>query len=491
MISDIKRIKIQECEAQIAELEKRLSELEKYGITPTMASSEKQLTAEEWQHLEQLMEAKKQLEKQKNKFFSSLFGKKKIDLQIGDISNKITDYISRENEYLQQSLFGLNGKIEGFSLKNQLSDFGLTKQQAMEILKANNIPIVIEADSLYEISNSDIATNHSFQANPQSNPDLSTLKDYALVHRTDYLPNNGRIQTAKEAGALNPNVRLELDKIGVLTGISGMNTVHFAVNGPVEAHNAGDWRNKAYAVIIPFPDMPISQLRCCNAVDTYIENGLDLPPSAVIVCPQEEMAKAQAQNPNQTVIGYAKGLDRTQSINYAIDLLEYKLQVIGGAKWANGQEQDEYYKQVEKAGLNVDANPHSASFFRRMVDATPRLEVFIDLIKKMITEDINLNLQEIEEQKGYNAIDFNAIDGMIYSQENSIVQFFNEVFRIIDTNLAPYGISVPQSIKQAINSNPNISQIKEQQETITRQVISSILDQANQIVYNNKQNKQL
>lgn len=489
MISNIKRIKIQECEAQIAELEKRLAELEKYGVEPVVDSSAKELTAEEWQHLEQLIQERKQLEKQKTKFFNSLFGKKKIDLQLGDISTKITDYISRENEYLQRTIFELKEKIGQISSKEQLSDFGLTKQQAMDVLKAHNMPIVIEMDSPSEINNINIASTHSFQAKPNSNPDLSVLKDYVLVHRTDYCPNNGRIKTYREVGALNPNARLELDKIGTLTGIHGMTTVHFAVNGPVTKHSAGDWRYKIYAVIIPFPDMPISQLRCCNAVDTYIENGLSLPPSAVIVCPEEEIMKVQTQNPNHTVIGYASELDRTQSVNYVIDLLGYKVQEIGAANWTNGQEQDKYYKQVEKTGLNVDANLHSISLFRRMVDATPRLDVLIDLIKKMITEDINLDLQEIEAQRGYNAIDFTEIDGCLLWSTDPI-KFFNEVFRIIDTNLAPYGISVPQNIKQVINSTPE-SQITNQQETIARQVISSILDQANQIVYNNKQNKQL
>lgn len=91
--------------------------------------------------------------------------------------------------------------------------------------------------------------------------------DLILVHRTNYLPNNGMVETTMTA----------------TKGRVPRDTVHFSVNHPVSGHLGGNWDEAAYTVLIPLTSISKAKIECFNLVDTWVRGDLMLPEGAVVL----------------------------------------------------------------------------------------------------------------------------------------------------------------------------------------------------------------
>lgn len=391
------------------------------------------------------------LAKEKKRFFNRLISRivlyeskaeVNLNLKINDLHLKRVKMCDEQNllkseiEKLQFDIKNLKDNVSVISTKDNLSELkkiGLDFKTACEVLKENNVPIILdESDLHYSVAgmHNQGFTTHDFRAQPKNTVDLSVMKDYVLVHKTRYYPKGGRIKTTKEAA--QPEVRaFALDKLGSVSFASERNTIHFAVNGEVGSHFYGNWEECKYAVLIPFPDMPVSQFRCGAVMDTYIEGGLNLPDSAIILCPIEEQSIVKEENPNQTVVGYS-GQFVTKYADAMSSYLGYKIENVGMWSWAHGGDVDEYYKKLEQTGLDIHVSPHFGTIEKSREDILPAVKNFIVMIKRIIENNILLDNDNLKTILSDNLIDFSMDDRLEF-----------EIRDLLNKELSQYGIIVP------------------------------------------------
>lgn len=429
------------------------------------------------------------LDKERKRFFNRLVSKivlykSKAEVilnsEIGRLKNKKFKMGNEQNllrteiEKLQFDIKKIEDSVSMVSTESNLSELkkiGLDFKTACEVLKENNIPFILdESDLHYSAAGMDNYgfSTHSFKAQPKNTVDLSVMKDYVLIHKTNYHPKGGRIKTRKEAA--QPEVRaFALDKLGSVEFAYERNTIHFAVNGEVGSHHYGNWDGCKYAVLIPFPDMPVSQLRCGAVMDTYIEGGLNLPDSAIILCPIEEQNIVKAENPNQTVVGY-NGQLVTKYADAMSSYLGYKIEHIGMWSWMHGGDMGEYYKKLEQTGLDIHVSPHTGTIEKAREDGLPAVKSFIVMIKRIIENNILLSNDDLKTILN---------DNLIYFGTDDRLEF--EIRDLLNKELSPYGINVPLNFNEFYKSNFDFR-------GIGFALRLNIINQAMQIVDNNLKN---
>ena len=175
------------------------------------------------------------------------------------------------------------------SAKN-LKDLGITFVEALDLLRKNNIPIVLnEEDKI-------ITENES---------DFSKEDAYILVHKTNYSPTDNEIKTQRNSKA-TINVEMKNDE-GISFSFSyktPRDTVHFCLNGEVTSHYFGNWDNTKYSVLLPLSAITEKEnMSSFRAEDTFFKGNVDIT-NGFILSPKEEIIEIQKNNPKSLVIGY-------------------------------------------------------------------------------------------------------------------------------------------------------------------------------------------
>lgn len=158
-------------------------------------------------------------------------------------------------------------------------------------------------------------------------------KDLIMVHKTDFLPINGVMYSARDTGAKTFVTFTLNGKNHQIEYLVGNDTLHFALNGPVRDHMLGNWNDKKYAILIPYNEVEKSNLLRLAPEDTYFQGKVNLPSSAIILCPKEEKEIVKKNNPNITVIGYDETISLNQAIECLIRYKKYKVKGISNDKW--------------------------------------------------------------------------------------------------------------------------------------------------------------
>ena len=135
-------------------------------------------------------------------------------------------YFSPETTKLEQEIRILKKQkeewkqntIETINNAKTLKDMGMSFNEASDILRKRNMPIVLtEADKV-------ITENDS---------NFENLSDLIFVHKTMYFPQDSTIRTAKDAGA-EMSQELEIDGQNyAISGKSERETLHFTLNTEV------------------------------------------------------------------------------------------------------------------------------------------------------------------------------------------------------------------------------------------------------------------
>ena len=158
-------------------------------------------------------------------------------------------------------------------------------------------------------------------------------RDLIMVHKTNFLPINGVMYSARDTGAKTFVTFTLNGKNHQIEYLVGNDTLHFALNGPVRDHMLGNWNDKKYAILIPYNEVEKSNLLHLAPEDTYFQGKINLPSSAIILCPTEEKEIVKKNNPNITVIGYDETISLNQAIECLIRYKKYKVKGISNDKW--------------------------------------------------------------------------------------------------------------------------------------------------------------
>lgn len=105
----------------------------------------------------------------------------------------------------------------------------------------------------------------------------------ALVHTTDYFPENGKIRTQASAQRDNPVRKVNRE------------TIHFTRNGIVGKHTGGSWEGKPFTVILP--QGPVKERFVAHGDhDTWVLGDLEMPNGSKIMVHEPSLTGEQKAN---------------------------------------------------------------------------------------------------------------------------------------------------------------------------------------------------
>lgn len=206
----------------------------------------------------------------------------------------------------------------------------------------------------------------------------TSTKDFILVHKTNYPPQNDTIKTAKSAGAKN---RFEIELDGQTYELEvpfERETIHFAVNGEVGSHTLGNWDSMKYAILIPFTDIPKEQVVNANTVDTFTYGDVSIPPTGYILCPAKEVEELKLQNPSANIIGY-EGDKVLGHPSLIIQQLGYQIEECGEHDWYDRNSGQQFAQIVQEDGYYWSR--HTGSKFERDQNRNTLANEVIEVLK--------------------------------------------------------------------------------------------------------------
>lgn len=320
----------------------------------------------------------------------------------------------------------LESLIEKYQSATVLEDFGLDLESAINLLKENNVPIVLT-------ENDKIIKN-----NPAN---YKSKEDFICVHKTDYMPNSEKIETAKNAGA---------ESNGYLWFFKGSNykvscntersTVHTCVNSEVSSHIFGNWDTKKYAVLIPLKDIKNEQIGGALSVDLFTKGDIQLTDDCWILCPEDEVENLKKANPHVQIMGY-EGNSVTGYANSLISNLGYHVETALDKHWENQENQEKFYEILKQEhGIENIGKLHMDTEYRSRDESNTKINAIVqiyDYINKqgLITEPEDI-FKLKESFTGFNSI---------YENPNL---FFEQMEKI--------GLGIPKHYQTIIKSKEEI-----------------------------------
>lgn len=162
-----------------------------------------------------------------------------LSKQLEDIHKKETEVIREQERKLNRNMtfdeyrkftsafseeiYELEKKIDSIEKANSLKELGLTFEEAIELLKNNEKDIILSEEDKKGFC--------------EMNTKLKDKRDFVCVHKTNYIPTDNRIKTAKEANVIlktNVDINGEEQEIEYK---NERNTIHFCMNGEVSSHS--------------------------------------------------------------------------------------------------------------------------------------------------------------------------------------------------------------------------------------------------------------
>lgn len=276
----------------------------------------------------------------------------KGDLNFNEIMAQIIDLFLTYKEDLMNS--------------DSLKSLKISLKDAIKYLKARNLPVLLTEADKVKIKN------------PIS---FESAENFVLVHKTNKLIINNRLKTEYEEGLEKQFV---LTKFGSVFYQGGNNTIKFTING--EKKDGCTFR---YAVIIPFNDAPISQLKATSTIGTYFESGISLPESAYILCPLKDYKIIKNLNKTSNIIPY-DGYDVTGYAELVVGMMGKKIEEISENGWVC--KEDEYkFKQSTPFGTSE----YQGSLEEMIAKSSIELNKLSALIETILDKKIEVTGEDI------------------------------------------------------------------------------------------------
>lgn len=155
-------------------------------------------------------------------------------------------------------------------------------------------------------------------------------EDLALVHLTNYFPNN-KIVSSFEGGKISNGFLMIDGKKYNYSVPQYRNTIHFTLNGPVESHPYGSWNEMNYVVIEPLK-YHINDVINLSTVDTYFYKSLKLSKDAFILIRKDAFDSIDKKLLDAKNIIVFSG-NQNNVVNEILLYLGYNPQKIGMHNW--------------------------------------------------------------------------------------------------------------------------------------------------------------
>lgn len=273
----------------------------------------------------------------------------------------------RKYEAKLSELESIKNKYAGAMCIQQL---GYDLQTAIAMLRQHSLSEVITEKEVQE------------KVVMRTKPPISETTGLILIHKTNYVPNNGIIKSVKAANVYR-NIEVQIAGHTIPMRIQlGRDTVHFSVNGEVQEHAEGNaWDSCKYAVLIPFNDISREQYACVRANDTYTKGSVTLSNNSWILVPQGEAATVRKNNPNVNVIEY-EGATVTGYADKLVGMLGYSHERIdpgAGNGWRDETDNRLFGQLITREGFPSGIHYSSQEKYEEMFYVS--LQIIIKLIK--------------------------------------------------------------------------------------------------------------
>lgn len=324
-----------------------------------------------------------------------------------------------------------------------LDDYNLTVQEAIKLLKSNNIPVILtEADK------------HIIDR-PREYEEKG-LNSLILVHKTRYMPNGSVIKSPKDVEAKTQAETTIEGKKYDYAFKRARNTVHFAVNGEVSSHELGEWDDCKYAILIPFVDIPKEQIMSAAAMDTYTYGSVKLTQNSWILCPKGEIEEISKKNSGVQVLEY-EGENVQGYANAFISTLGYRVEEIG--KWSLGDDtsQSQYFELISREGLKWVTHYNSRE--SKIETNRESINVAIEILKK-VKENTFLDSQE-KISNLYKELNTQSMQHLEDYTNVVIVKNYDKLSAYFYSRLEQEGIHFPEEYIELLNKMNDICTEKE------------------------------
>lgn len=328
-----------------------------------------------------------------------------------------------------------------------LDDYNLTVQEAIKLLKSNNIPVILtEADK------------HIIDR-PREYEEKG-LDSLILVHKTRYIPNGSVIKSPKDAEAKEQAETTIEGKKYDYAYKRARNTVHFAVNGEVLSHGLGGWDDCKYAILIPFTDIPKEQIMNAAPMDTYTYGSVKLTPDTWILCPKGEIEEISKKNPGVQVLEY-DGESVHGFADSFISTLGYRTEGIGEMKWKDDISNTQYTGLLLREGFKVSL--HRGTRESNTEGDREGINVAIEILKK-VKENTFLDSQE-KISNLYKELNDTNIGGnrQLYLKyyTEQVVRKYDKLSAYFYSRLEQEGIHIPEEYIELLDKMNDIYNGKE------------------------------
>ena len=303
------------------------------------------------------------------KAYKEYFNQKIEESKNEEIVGEIRTQLSKKKQDRSFKQSELEREYEAEEKITTLEDMGLDFKSATEFLKSRGERIVLNEEDKHIVN---ISKDEGYEG----------TQDFILVHKGNYLPKDSRLQSTKEAQATRADkVTLNGEEYSYSYEVE-RDTVHFSVNGEVSSHAYGQWDDCKYAILVPFDDIPRSQIKEASAADTFTKGGVDLSSGTWILCPKGEIEKARKSCPEASIIEY-EGPNVTGYANTLLSNLGYKYEDMGMWSWSDSKSDEQYKDIMTKEGLTFAAHSYTEySSDEKMLEAINKAVSILGLIKR-------------------------------------------------------------------------------------------------------------
>lgn len=433
MFNTLKQILLEEIQSEVEDAKAMLDEIQEIEYS-----------------LKYLSEPKNDyLYKNKNKkynIFEKIFDDRYKKRKIRYIKD-LHAYIDRK-KYLEVRLQQLRSEKDNNKLREiiekynkireakDLKELGFTFEQACNLFKEKGILLILdETDTII---------------NNESNFDK--LEDFILIHKTNYSPSGDVIKTTRNAGGMiHEEIEIGNQRIDINYECP-RDTVHFSVNGEVGSHEAGNWSNSKYAVIIPLVD--VENIVTFRVEDTFSKGNVDIK-NGFILCPKDEVDEMKKKNPSITVIGY-KGENVDEFANKFISMLGYKFESVEANGWSNLSDEAQAKATIETK-MNVAGDKHYLTKEGIEEDIDMGKREFIAIIDKLFDPSMDFDPNKLAQQL-FKKLIINDSNKSFMLFGDAKRQFYtgnmgvNEGFHKFTTELWQYDIVMPSWIDDLYKS---------------------------------------
>ncbi|MEM4347908.1 MAG: hypothetical protein QW802_04915 [Candidatus Altiarchaeota archaeon] len=247
---------------------------------------------------------------------------------------------------------------------------------------------------------------------PITTPKLE-LDQLVAIHLTDTFPENGIIKTTG-------NYKTSLSSIGGKKAVVPRETIHFSLNGPVNAHMGGDWTKKRIAIVVPLEDIKENVVNLYS-VDTFTFGNVKLPTSATILV--KESGHSLIGNPGKAkIVVVPNNVPIQESVIEEIKRKGYTVASVGANYWTRVEAENPIYSADDIGDIRYNTM-HWTDEFTRLSEELGKSTGLHDLTPYSNVADYAVDAYRLLNLEGYEA----NPKGVINSLAENMLEIYDDI----------------------------------------------------------------